>query len=195
MNKIVTIVVVVLVLLVGGGAYFIVQTKGSNGGANSQEVKTGASAYAVVDACDVLTQKIADKVLGAPSTKAGVAADSKTSTKSLSVSNCTYSYRSVTTGPAIEQGESTKRVSLLVRAAKDKAGADSNKGQFNKIPAGSQSVSGYGDAAFWDPKFGQLNILKDNNWYILNHSKGITITGGTLDEAKQLADALKDHLK
>ncbi len=51
-------------------------------------------------------------------------------------------------------------------------------------PAGVQDVSNVGDKAYWNPSFGQLNVLKNGNWYILSN--------GTLDKSKSTqADALK----
>lgn len=197
------ILAVAVAAVIGGGAVFLV-TRGHNDNSvkvtntntgNSQEIKTGDDALVAVDACDVLTETAAKQVLG-DVVKKGETAGHAASSDDLSVSNCSYDHKTVTTGPALAQAQSADVVGVLARAAKTKAGADSNKGQFTTAkPAGVQDVSGYGDKAFWNPQYGQLNILKGNNWYIISHYTGLNATKGTLEQAKQLADAINNNLK
>lgn len=136
--------------------------------------------YSPPKACDILTLDAARKI------DAGVAANdtpsSDVSSNSISVSNCNY--YNITTKVS---------VGLLVRGAKNSDGAESNDDQFKSLPVGAQSVDKYGDVAYWDPAFGQLNILKNNNWYII--SSGLaTPKDRTLEEAKKLADIISDKL-
>ncbi len=197
------IAVIGAVIVVGGGAALVV-SKGSDNNSvkvtntatgKSQEVKTGSSAYVAVDACDVLTEAAAKQVIGDGAVKGDTSAGN-ISSDAVSVSNCVYTYKSVTTGPALDQARSTDAIGVLVRAAKSKVGADSNVAQFGSAkPATDEDVSGYGDAAFWNPALGQLSILKGNNWYIINHYTGLNATKGTLDQAKQLAEAIKSNLR
>jgi hypothetical protein len=60
-------------------------------------------------------------------------------------------------------------------------------------PADAESVSGYGDSAYWDAKHGQLDILKNNSWYILTFGP-VTPSDRSLEQTKQLADSLIDKL-
>jgi hypothetical protein len=122
-------------------------------------------------ACNVLTPAIARKVIGADAST-GSTPQPQASTSSVSVTNCSY-----------YSATSKKTVSLLSRSALDQSGADTNSGQFTTgLPAGAKKISGYGDAAYWSPTFGQFNILKHDNWYILS-------TGGLDPRTHTLADA------
>lgn len=136
--------------------------------------------YTPPTACDVLTLDTAKKVV--PGVVASDAQSSDVSSDSIVVSNCNYY-------------DAANKISLglLVRGARDELGAKTNIGQFDPIPAGAQSVSGYGDKAYWDPTFGQLNILKNRNWYILNNGP-VMPASRTLGAAKKLADAVISKL-
>lgn len=202
MNKLL-IGIVGSVIIVGGGVAIAVTHGNHKNSAKvtnkttgqSQQVKTGSDAYVAVDACDVLTEAAAKQVIGEGAVKGSTHATSASSAD-VSVSDCVYLFKSDTTGSALAQAESTNAVGVLVRAALSKAGADSNKAQFGSSkPATDQNISGYGDAAFWNPTLGQLSILKGNNWYIVNHYIGINATKGTLDQAKQLANVINGNLK
>lgn len=78
---------------------------------------------------------------------------------------------------------------ILVRVAITSAGAKTNKDQFGDLrPKGVQDVSGLGDSAYYNVEFGQLNVLKGGNWYIITSYSGSL--KGTLDANKLLADKL-----
>ena len=203
MNKLVALIVGGVVVVGGGVAFVVVRghdkkavTVTSSATGKSVEVKTGNDALIAVDACDVLTDAVAKQVLGDTATK-GETAAGNASSDDVSVSNCTYFKKTVTAGSALAQAQATETAGLLVRAAKTKTGADSNKAIFatDKLPSGAQAVSGYGDKAFFNPQFGQLNVLVGGNYYIISHHVGVNATKGTLDQAKQLADAVKNNLK
>ena len=195
MNKLVLLIAGGVIVVGGGAIYFTTKGGADKPTTASQTVKTGSDALVAVDACDVLTDSVATQVLGAGATKGDTAAGSASS-DDVSVSNCAYTLKAVNGGSVLEQVQGTHAAGLLVRAAKSQTGAESNKGQFGSAkPAGVENVSGYGDSAYWNPQFGQLNILKGGNWYILSNYVGTNPTKGTLDQAKQLADALKSNLK
>jgi hypothetical protein len=83
---------------------------------------------------------------------------------------------------------------ILVRSPKTQKGADENKDQFtSNKPPDVQDVEGYGDSAYWNPSFGQLNVLKGDTWYILSNNIGAFSQSPRLDDAKKLADELKDN--
>lgn len=196
MNKLV-LVVVGGILIVGGATYIFAQNKDDsspNQSAN-QNVATGDSALIAVDACDVLTDAAAKQVLGQGATKGDTSAG-EASSDDVSVSNCIYTYQANPGGSIQQQLQDTTTASVLARAARTKTGADSNKAVFDaQKPAGVQDVSGYGDKAYWNPQFAQLNVLKGNNWYIISNYTGTSPSKATLDEAKKLADAIKPNLK
>jgi hypothetical protein len=143
-----------------------------------------STAFPSIKACNIFTLADAKQVLG--DTAKGGASGTNTGSSDLEVSTCSYSQSSGTSAPV----SATKSASLLVRAPKTGAGTTSNQNQFGTLkPADSQPVAGYGDNAYWDPQFGQLNILKNNAWYILSNGP-ITPVDRTLDQAKLLADLL-----
>ena len=183
-------------IVIGGGAAILVGRGRDNNSFKlintatgaSQEVKSGTDAYIAVDSCNVLTESIAVQVVGAGAVKGNTSAGN-VSNSDLSVSNCVYTL-SPASGAVLEKANNTKVASVLVRAPKTKAGADSNKAIFSSSkPAGVQDVSGVGDKAFFNPKFGQLNVLKGSNDYIVTSHTGGALSG-TLETDKKLSDVL-----
>lgn len=137
-------------------------------------------------ACDIFTLADAKTLLG--DTAKGRGAD--TSSGDLAVTSCTYTQDSGGNAPVT----ASKTAALLVRAPRTDIGASSNRGQFAKLkPADAPAVSGYGDSAYWDAEHGQLDILKNNTWYILSYGS-ITPADRTIDQTKQLADVLINKL-
>ncbi|MET0997686.1 MAG: hypothetical protein ABWX73_03135 [Marmoricola sp.] len=138
------------------------------------------------EACDVLTPAIAKSVLGS----VGEASQPPpaTSNDDVRVTSCVRAN-------AAASLDSPRSVSLLMRVAKSVSGARGNESVFaaGSLPDGAMEVLGYGQAAFWNPAFGQLNILKNGNWYILT-SGPIDPRRHTLAETRILADALVDQL-
>ncbi|MEK7447784.1 MAG: hypothetical protein AAB632_03290 [Patescibacteria group bacterium] len=192
MNKIAVWIIGGIIVVGGIAAVFVYTNKSVNitntDTGQTTEVKTGDNAIVSVDACDILTQDIAKNILG-DAAKKGDLPESQASTKDVSVSSCVYTARIDANGAV--SISNTKGASVLVRAAKTNAGSDSNKSQFgtNK-PAGVQDVDGIGDKAFFNPAYGQLNVLKGGNWYIIANYSG-TAGSGTLESDKQLADLLQ----
>ena len=180
------------VIVVGGGAALLI-SRGNNSvkvtntsTGQLQEVKTGNAAFVAVDACDVLTENVAKQILGDGATKGDTSAGN-VSSDAVSVSNCIYS---VKIDPNATKANNTKGVSVLARGAKTQIGADSNKAQFGSAkPAGVLDVSHVGDQAFYNPNFGQLNVLKTSNWYIVSNYSG-SATTGTIESDTQLAKLL-----
>ncbi len=152
----------------------------------SVEVKTGSAAIVNVDACDVLTQNIANEVLGATATKGDTSAGNASS-DDVSVTNCVYT---VKIDPSATKPNNTKGVSILVRSAKTSTGAATNNDQFGaKKPAGVQDVTGLGEKAYYNPTYKQLNVLKNGNWYIITSYSG-SPTNATLESDQALASKL-----
>ncbi len=148
-----------------------------------------STAFPQRKACSIFTLADAKQVLG-DSAKGGDNSTADNESNDLAVSACNYVGDS-SSSAAVSAGTSA---SLLVRAPKSGAGTTSNQNQFGYLkPADSQHVAGYGDNAYWDSQYGQLNILKNNTWYILSNGP-VTPSSRTLDQAKQLADLLIDKM-
>jgi hypothetical protein len=140
--------------------------------------------FAKREACRIFTLADAKEVIG--DTAKGGDNTTAASSADLAVSTCTYTQDAGSNVPV----SSSKSAALLVRSPKTGAGSTSNHNQFGPLrPVASQPVSGYGDSAYWDAQYGQLNILKHDTWYILS-SGPVTPSSRTLDEVKRLADIL-----
>ena|SRR5579864_882362 len=138
----------------------------------------------VKKACSIFTLADAKKLLG-DSAKGGQT-NSSTSSDDLAASTCTYIQDAGTNAPV----SGGKLATLLVRTPKTDQGESSNQNQFGPLkPTDVQDVSGYGNKAYWDPQYGQLNILKNANWYILSYGS-ITPTDRTLQQTEQMANTL-----
>lgn len=179
-------VIVAVVLIVGVSVFFLTHKNKTNASNSSTNTSTVSTNYAAVAACSVLTSSIANQILGSSAVKATPPADTE-STSDIAFSECIYS-----AGPTVDPPH---MASVAIRSAKDSTGAASNSSVFTSagMPSGAQTVTGYGDKAYWDPSMGQLNILKGSNWYILNNYTGTSPTNGTatLAMSEQLAQAIK----
>jgi hypothetical protein len=182
MKKLVPFLIVVVVIVGGAGAYFLF--KKDNKLVSSTETASSKSegGYKIVEACDAVTQADANALLGAGAVK-GDNSFGDTSSDDINVSTCTYT-----------QASNMKSLTLLARSAKTRDGVASNNDQFTTLlPAAAQNVTGFGDKAYWDPTYGQLNILLHKNWYILTIG-GLKPTDKTLDEAKTFATRIMPRL-
>jgi hypothetical protein len=174
----------VIALVVIGGAVWWFTTKPADTAQTGNSAPDNEKTYAAKDACNVLTQVIADQILGAGA-EIGEGNNSATS-DDVSVSTCTYSAK---TDGTIAGVKNMKLATLMVRSPLSDAGVASNEQPFDPPKAGTQAVVGYGEKAFWDPEFGQLNVYKKGTWLIFSHGKA-NATDRTIDEAKQFADKI-----
>ncbi len=179
--------IIVAVLVIGGAAGYLLTRKGSTivtGSTNTSGApsSTSSGTYKVVDACTALTQTDANTLLGTTAIKGDTSQGNSTS-DDRNVSTCSYSIATP-----------LKSLTLLARSAKTATGADSNHTQATTgKPATGQVVAGFGDSAYWDPTYGQLNIFVHNNWYILS-SGGLRPSDKTLDGAKAMATLIMSRL-
>lgn len=135
------------------------------------------------DACDYLSQKDAETLLGSGAEKGSLNAD--TSSDDVHVSTCSYNSKAET----LPEVRNIRTASLLVRAPLTEAGGESNEVPFEKQPDGAQKVEGYGQQAYWDGAAGQLHILVDDVWMIMTHGKS-NDSDRSLEDAKKLADVV-----
>jgi hypothetical protein len=160
-------------------------SKSHNDKTSNTTTATTKPAPAAKKACDIFTLADAKQLLG--DTAKGGQSTTDASSQDLTVTTCTYTQSSA--GSSLPVG-STNSASLLVRAPKSQKGITGNANEFGQLrPRSVQDVSGYGDGAYWDIEHGQLNILKNNNWYILSYGP-VTPADRTLDQTRQLADIL-----
>jgi hypothetical protein len=159
------------IILVAGVVGIFILGKDTGNTADSNNAPT--TSYKALDACSLFTEQEAKTVLGSAATKGSDTVPS--STADINVSSCTYTNNAGVVSDI-------RVTTVLIRSALSDQGADSNKNAFNTgRPAGVEAVNGYGSDAYWNPAAGQLNILKDDAWMIIN-------TGASLPTQRTLAD-------
>lgn len=140
--------------------------------------------YKQKQACNIFTLSDAKKLLGV--TAKGGASGTEASSNDLGTSTCSYAADAGNNTPVT----SNLSASLLVRYPKTNDGANSNVNQFSlRKPSGVDDIDGYGDAAYWDPQYGQINILKNQTWYIVSFGS-LSPSSRNLEQTRQLADLL-----
>jgi hypothetical protein len=191
-NKVTIGIVIALIIIVGGAAVYNV-LNGNKSNPNqilstaSNNSKVSTSELATITACDVLTEDTAKSILGDTIDHQDPSLGSA-NTADLSVSSCIYSTKVTTTSTATAPKSSG--INLLARIALTQTGAESNKSQFEGLGAGQQEIKNLGDKAFYAAAFRQINVLKNNNWYIVTYYKD-TATNANLDTDKQLAEKIQ----
>lgn len=183
MKKLLPILVVLAIIAAGVGGYFLVKNDNKLVSSTPESKATTSSFYKVVNACDAFTEADAKVVLGAAATK-GDLTSVDNSTDDVNVSTCSYS-----------EATTLKTATLLARSAKSADGAASNRVMFTTgtRPPTAQVIADIGDSAYWDPTYGQLNILMHNNWYILT-SGGLKPSDKTVEDAKVFAARILPRL-
>jgi hypothetical protein len=176
------------IILVAGAAVAVVfATKNSK--SHDDKVNNAPAAKTVPkpttkNACTIFTLADAKQLLG--DTAKGGSNPVFDSSADFDVSTCTYTQDQGANAPVSSRKSST----LQVQAPKTDIGIASNQKEFGPLkPAGVQDITGYGDQAYWDPEHGQLNILKNNIWYIVSYGPS-TPSSRTLDQTKQLIDII-----
>lgn len=140
-----------------------------------------------VKACDILGVNDAKKVLGPAIEPADDGNAASSSSDDISVSRCAFIQKTTEGMNPIGQ----KQASLLVRAPRSDTGKRANEDVFSgsSKPAHVQEVGGFGEKAFWNPEFGQLNVLKNDAWYIVEVGTSIP-SERKLDDATSLARSI-----
>jgi hypothetical protein len=164
---------ILLLVLVVGGSVFISKKQAKPISATAQTSEKQI-ATKQVKACDIYTFNKAQEILGNSTKQSEASPDTKQG--NTLVSSCGYTDGS--------SNPKTLQVStVLVRSSTDDS---SIKGFTTGRPTDAVTVSGFGDEAYWNPKLGQLNILKGKNWVIISSGSGAA-AGRSLDQPKQVA--------
>ncbi len=112
-------------------------------------------------ACDLFKLQDAQNVLGSGAQK-GSSTQTNSESAQRSVTTCTYSY---------DPGSLSDLVTatVLVRASSD---AEAKKSFESSRSDNAQDIKDYGDAAYWNPSLGQINLLKGNYWVTVSAGAG-----------------------
>jgi hypothetical protein len=141
----------------------------------------------LVKACDLLDIEAVKSALGPEIEPADDGDDASSSSNDIALSRCVFVQKLANGITPTSQ----KRASLMVRTPRSDTGKQANKDVFtgNNKPANVESIEGFGDAAFWNPEYGQLNILKNEIWYTVEVGTAVP-SEHKADEAKLLAKAI-----
>lgn len=174
MKKQTLLLIGIVILAIAIGGTLLVSKKQTKPTASAQQKSAKLVESTQVKACDIYTFNKAQEILGAGTQQGDTVPETRQG--NTLVSTCTYTDGS--------SNPKTLQVStVLVRSSTDNS---SITGFSSAKPADAITVSGFGDAAYWSPKLGQLNILKGKNWAIITSGAGAVI-GRSQDQAKQVA--------
>jgi hypothetical protein len=138
-------------------------------------------------ACKLFTQLLAVQVLGNNASVSPSESITISETVDMEMSSCTYTSGGSTT--------TQKTVSLQAHRAKTALGESANAVQFGSgRPAGVQTVPGFGQAAFWDNMTGTLHVLKSNNHFTINLTRGIPAQIGDQHDTEVAASVIVPKL-
>ncbi|MDB5160335.1 MAG: hypothetical protein JWO99_598 [Candidatus Saccharibacteria bacterium] len=145
--------------------------------------KQPAVVYEPATACELLTLNEAKTFLGDKTINGVVTAP--TQTGNVADSKCSYSDGKADTANAVV-------IALIVRSGINDQGIAANKDGFatGESATGIQTVSDLGDAAFYNPANGQLNVLKESTWIILSYGPGADSSNNSLDDTVKVAKKL-----
>lgn len=139
----------------------------------------GATTFAAIDACERYTLEEAKDVLGDATTKGDQT--TPTSSEDMNVSTCSYTSNA-------PEAKDLRVSTVLIRSPLTEIGVSTNGEAFaSEKPEGTEDVSGYGEKAYWDPATGQMSVLQQDRWFIINTGAAAPAQR-TLDEAKAVAD-------
>lgn len=187
-----------LVVVIGGTVVVHQEQKTDKGSSDSKDTATASnnkgssnsssSTTPKNTACGLLTADVAQKLLdsSAKASQSNGLADSDN--RDTKVTTCTY----------IKEGanpEAHEEISMQVHTAKTSLGARGNQTAFgSERPKGTTTVTGYGDAAFWNQSKGELNVLQHNTWYVFSILHDTSPSKTKLSEVEQFAKRILQQL-
>lgn len=136
--------------------------------------------YQPTVACDVFTKEEATKLLGVNTVQSN--AQAPTNEGNFATSRCGYTDGTVDT-------ESMVVAAVTLRSGFNDTGATQNRVDFAKATPTEniEEVADLGDKAYFNHSRGQLNVLKDRDWYIFSYGVGSDPGGNTVEDAVALA--------
>lgn len=134
-------------------------------------------------ACDLFTTKEADGLLGDRALQSS--SELPVVSSHTAVSKCGYT----DSNPDTNQ---MRVAALIVRSGIDDDGVLENKRDFVQTqPRGAtEVVQGVGDAAYFNTRGGQLNILDGRDWIILSYGVGADPASNTREDALKFASVV-----
>lgn len=186
-TKIVLLILLALIFVAEAVVAAVIVFHRSKAHDNGAGISSQANTTASKDACAIFTLADAKKVFNGGA--AGGAMVATGSSKDVQVTGCSYKPSAAATS-----GTPAKTASLVVHYPKSAQGIAGNQKIFDsRQAAGSQPVIGYGNKAYWDAQLGQLNVLKNNTWYVITFGTA-SPADRSLAQTKLLADLLKNNL-
>ena len=147
----------------------------SDGSSSATGTDTAAPAKT---ACSILTLQVAESGLGTNDLRLAADDAQQESTSEIAASGCTYKTQ-----------DESGMMRLTMRRPLTALGRTSNAVQFGSgRPSGSESVPGYGQAAYWDAGQSTLHILAGNTWYSLSIVRSGVLAD--LSSTRQAADGI-----
>jgi hypothetical protein len=144
----------------------------NNVSAADKAVASARSTVPVTQACELFTLGNARQVLGP-------------GTQSISPTDTTSYRSSGTTVSACAYANGDNTAQLIIRASTSPLGSSENATEFGSgRPTNAVTVEGFGQSAYWDPSQHILNVLGNNDWYIITRSTN------TQDDTEKVANLL-----
>jgi len=136
--------------------------------------------YPPTVACDTLSSLEAQELLG--NSAFNSADDPAVISGDLATSRCGYTDGSADTNTMIV-------AAVILRAGINDEGVEQNKTEFAQgTPTqGVEVVKDLGDSAYYNQVNGQLNVLKDKNWYIFSYGQGSAPENNKIEDVVALA--------
>ena len=136
--------------------------------------------YQPANACDLLTPKKAQELLGSASIHSNV--QTPVISDDTAVSKCGYTDGNPDVNNMIV-------AAIIVRSGINDKGTEKNKTEFDAgRPADNvEDVKQVGDKAYFNRANGQLNVLRGHDWIIFSYGTGASPSTNTLEDAVKLS--------
>lgn len=137
--------------------------------------------YQPANACDLLTPKEAQELLGSKAIHSGV--QTPVLSGNMATSKCGFTDGNPDVNNMIV-------AAIVVRSGVNDKGVEQNKAEFDagRPTKDVEDVKSLGEKAYFNKEIGQLNVLKGREWIIFSYGVGASPSVNTLDDAIKLAD-------
>lgn len=139
--------------------------------------------YQAASACDLFSLQDAQSLLGDSAVQSG--GQAPTQTDHTATSRCGY-----TNGA--RESEGIIVAAVTIRSGLNDTGVTQNRVEFVKgTPTDNvEVVENLGEKAYFNHSVGQLNVLKDRDWFIFSYGVGSDPGGNTVEDATALAQKI-----